>query len=75
MEWDRRTPPDGCKPVAEFPNASNPYDSLAEAYLVAGQRERAITNYRKSLELNPGNVVAASARICKGPSNPAILGP
>jgi CubicO group peptidase (beta-lactamase class C family) len=41
--------------VERFPQASNPYDSLGEAYLEAGERERAIANYRKSLELNPAN--------------------
>jgi len=28
---------------------------LAEAYLKNGQKELAIKNYKKSLELNPGN--------------------
>ncbi|AUC83672.1 hypothetical protein CW733_06150 [Lacinutrix sp. Bg11-31] len=41
--------------VAEFPEASNPYDSLAEAYLENGEQELAIQNYKKSLELNPAN--------------------
>lgn len=41
--------------VEQFPEASNPYDSLGEAYLEAGDSTRAIANYRKSLELNPGN--------------------
>jgi CubicO group peptidase (beta-lactamase class C family) len=41
--------------VEQYPDASNPYDSLGEAYLEAGDRERAIVNYEKSLELNPGN--------------------
>ena len=41
---------------AEFyPNAWNTYDSLAEAYMTAGQKELAIANYKKSLELNPQN--------------------
>lgn len=41
--------------VEQFSEASNPYDSLGEAYLAAGDRERAAVNYRRSLELNPGN--------------------
>ena len=40
------------------PDAFNTYDSLGEAYMVAGQRDRAIKNYRKSLELNPDNAGA-----------------
>lgn len=41
--------------VEMFPDAFNPWDSLAEAYMEAGDRDRAIEYYRKSLELNPGN--------------------
>jgi carboxyl-terminal processing protease len=41
--------------VREFPKSSNAYDSLGEAYMVGGQKELAITNYRKSLELDPQN--------------------
>lgn len=41
--------------VEEFPNSSNAYDSLAEAYLKAGNNELAIINYQKSLELDPNN--------------------
>jgi tetratricopeptide (TPR) repeat protein len=41
--------------VEQFPEASNPYDSLGEAYLEAGDSTRAIANYSRSLELNPGN--------------------
>ena len=37
------------------------YDSLGEAYLVAGEREKAINNYKKSLELNPKNTNATEA--------------
>ena len=39
----------------EYPNSANTYDSLAEAYMKNGNRELAIENYRRSLELNPGN--------------------
>lgn len=38
-----------------YPQASNTYDSLAEAYMNAGEQELAIKNYEKSLELNPKN--------------------
>ncbi|HWS54148.1 MAG TPA: serine hydrolase [Pyrinomonadaceae bacterium] len=41
--------------VEDHPQSSNAYDSLGEAYMVAGDREQAIRNYRKSVELNPGN--------------------
>ena len=41
--------------VDEYPNASNPYDSLGEAYMNAGQKDLAIQNYEKSLALNPDN--------------------
>ncbi|NIM90965.1 MAG: tetratricopeptide repeat protein [Candidatus Aminicenantes bacterium] len=35
--------------------SANVYDSLAEAYMNSGDTERAIKNYKKSLELNPDN--------------------
>jgi tetratricopeptide (TPR) repeat protein len=41
--------------VDAFPASFNTYDSLGEAYMEAGQRDLAITNYERSLELNPGN--------------------
>jgi CubicO group peptidase (beta-lactamase class C family) len=41
--------------VAEYPDASNPYDSLGEAYLAAGDTARAIANYERSVELDPEN--------------------
>lgn len=41
--------------VEMFPNASNPYDSLGEAYLKMGDSALAKTNYMKSVELNPAN--------------------
>ena len=44
--------------VSEFPNSSNPYDSLAEAYNTDGNTDLAIKNYEKSLELNPKNINA-----------------
>jgi CubicO group peptidase (beta-lactamase class C family) len=41
--------------VEEYPEAFNPYDSLGEAYMRAGDTERAIANYERSVELNPDN--------------------
>lgn len=38
-----------------FPEAFNPYDSYAEALMTKGENEKAIENYKKSLELNPNN--------------------
>ena len=42
--------------VKWFPSSWNVYDSLGEAYAMAGQNELAIENYKKSIELNPENV-------------------
>ncbi len=47
--------------VAAYPEGFNTYDSLGEAYLAAGERELAIKNYKKSLELNPQNTNATDA--------------
>jgi CubicO group peptidase (beta-lactamase class C family) len=44
--------------VEMFPQGSNTYDSLGEAYMKAGNKELAIRNYEKSLELNPENTNA-----------------
>jgi D-alanyl-D-alanine-carboxypeptidase/D-alanyl-D-alanine-endopeptidase len=41
--------------IDEFPDSFNAYDSYAEALMNDGQKELAITNYKKSLELNPAN--------------------
>ena len=38
-----------------YPGSWNAHDSLGEAQAQAGQRERAIESYRRSLELNPGD--------------------
>jgi tetratricopeptide (TPR) repeat protein len=45
--------------VEAYPQSANPYDSLGEAYLSHGDKDLAITNYKKSLELNPQNTNAA----------------
>lgn len=44
--------------VKDYPQSFNAYDSLAEAHMTAGDKELAIKNYRRSLELNPGNANA-----------------
>ncbi|HET6892432.1 MAG TPA: serine hydrolase, partial [Pyrinomonadaceae bacterium] len=41
--------------VEFYPKAWNTYDSLGEAYMTNGNKELAIGNYKKSLELNPQN--------------------
>ncbi|WP_141591268.1 serine hydrolase [Myxococcus sp. AB056] len=41
--------------VETFPKGANCYDSLGEAYAAHGDKEQAIANYRKSLELDPKN--------------------
>jgi tetratricopeptide (TPR) repeat protein len=41
--------------VAEHPESANAYDSLGEAYAASGEKELAIRNYEKSLELDPSN--------------------
>jgi CubicO group peptidase (beta-lactamase class C family) len=47
--------------VEFYPNAWNTYDSLAEGYLMNGEKELSIANYKKSLELNPKNEGARAA--------------
>ena len=44
--------------VDEFPKSFNAYDSYAEALMKDGQKEAAIANYKKSMELNPDNTNA-----------------
>lgn len=39
--------------VEAYPDRFNTYDSLGEAYMMAGEKELAIVNYKKALELNP----------------------
>jgi CubicO group peptidase (beta-lactamase class C family) len=41
--------------VETFPKSGNVYDSLGEAYLADGDKTQAITNYTKSIELDPSN--------------------
>ncbi len=44
--------------VELYPNSSNVYDSLAESYMLKGEKELAAKFYKKSLELNPNNANA-----------------
>ncbi|HEX8144598.1 MAG TPA: FKBP-type peptidyl-prolyl cis-trans isomerase [Pyrinomonadaceae bacterium] len=39
--------------VEAYPNSANVYDSLAESYAIHGDKQLAIENYRKALELDP----------------------
>jgi len=47
--------------VEAYPQSSNTWDSLGEAYLDAGNTLQSIVNYRKALQLNPNNRTAAEA--------------
>ena len=44
--------------VEAFPQSSNVYDSLGEAYMDDGNKPLAIANYQRSLQLNPKNAGA-----------------
>ena len=44
----------------DYPASFNTWDSLAEAYMDKGDKELAIKNYKKSLELNPSNTNAVT---------------
>jgi tetratricopeptide (TPR) repeat protein len=39
-----------------YPSSSNVYDSMGEAYMLNGQYDIALTNYCKSVKLNPENI-------------------
>ena len=41
--------------VDEFPESSNVYDSLGEAYMNDGNKQLAIENYKKSVSMDPKN--------------------
>jgi tetratricopeptide (TPR) repeat protein len=51
--------------VEAYPQSSNVYDSLGEAYMDSGNKTQAIANYQKSLALNPknGNAVVMLERL------------
>lgn len=46
--------------VEMYPQSANAYDSLGEAYMTRGDKDLAIANYKKSLELNPQNANATA---------------
>jgi CubicO group peptidase (beta-lactamase class C family) len=46
--------------VELYPESSNVYDSLGEAFLANGDKELAAINYKKALELDPHNENAAN---------------
>ena len=46
--------------AASFPEDFNSWDSLAEAFMNNGEKQKAIANYKKSLELNPKNTNAVA---------------
>ena len=41
--------------VSLNPDSGNVYDSLAEAYMKAGDKEHSVVNYKKALEKDPSN--------------------
>ncbi len=47
--------------VEMYPKSGNAYDSLGEAYLADGQKDLALANYKKSVEINPANASAVKA--------------
>lgn len=51
--------------VEMFPGSGNPYDSLGEAYLADDQKDLALANYKKAVELDPknGNAVQVIRRL------------
>ena len=59
--------------VALYPADANAYDSLAEAQMAAGLKDKSIANYRKSLELNPGNDNAVRMLARMGADGPPVI--
>ena len=47
--------------VIAFPDSWNAYDSLGEAFMLDGNKEMAIKNYKKSVVLNPKNTYGLEA--------------
>jgi len=50
--------------IERFPKSFNAHDSLGEAYMIMGNKEKAIKYYRLAVELNPGDTAYAK-RILK----------
>ncbi|MCB1124289.1 MAG: tetratricopeptide repeat protein, partial [Verrucomicrobiae bacterium] len=46
-----------------FPQSANAWDSLGEAYLKAGQKEKAVEYYNKAIKLDPEGSVGQNARM------------
>jgi hypothetical protein len=46
--------------VEMYPHSANAYDSLGEGYMVHGDKDLSIANYKKSLELDPKNTNATA---------------
>ena len=47
--------------IEVYPKQCNPYDSLGEAYMIAGNKELAILNYENALKLDPKKQSAIDA--------------
>jgi Tfp pilus assembly protein PilF len=45
--------------LSMFPNSANAYNSLAEGYQATGEKDLAIKNFKKTVELDPKNTYAA----------------
>src|SRR5450755_809027 len=45
----------------KHPESANTWDSLGEAYALAGDKQNAIVNFKKSLSLNPPPIVKANS--------------
>lgn len=65
-QWMGANQPDAALKVLElnaesYPQSANVWDSLAEAHLKRGDRDKAIELYEKSLALNPANTNARTA--------------
>ena len=63
------------KNVRQYPQSSNVYDSLGEAYVKVGKKDLAIQNYEKSLQMDPKNNNAVEQlKKLKGESmNPRVV--
>jgi tetratricopeptide (TPR) repeat protein len=48
--------------VAAYPNSPNTYDSLSDAYLAAGQKDLALQNAKKAIELLPNDTAENEQR-------------
>jgi CubicO group peptidase (beta-lactamase class C family) len=57
--------------VEDYPQSFNVYDSLGEAYAVNGDKDLAVKNYARSVELNPNNTggIEALKKLREGKQN------